>query len=748
MSAARDAGGGAPIPRNPFIVGNPVRDRSMFFGRETEFDLVRRRFQHTERGGLIVFCGERRSGKTSILFQIMDGRLGPDFLPVLIDMQSMAIDNEVDFLGRISEQIRSCLGAEGHDLPLPDFASTSRPAAAFQRFIGDLRHRCPQRTPILLFDEYELFESKIESGALSEDILNVLASLMESHGVCLVFTGSQHLEQRKRPYWRILGKSIYRVISYLSRPDAISLMVRPVEGRVQYEPEALDAIFRLTAGQPFYTQAVCQNLVDHLNEIQSTRAGLPEIQQVVPAMVDNPLPQMIFLWDGLEREEQIVLALLAERLRDEQDTARAPDLLRTLMAGRYALDLNGARIAAVLDTLFQKDFLLKDDESPPGYSFRMDLWRLWIRRMHSVWQVMREQGLEIRHRSLLSVRRSAVRILGAVLLVVAVAVVALLLRPGGGSDGKRGDGSPVVGANFAEILVEAEPPDAFISLDGRAVGRGLYRGRVAQNQDRQFAILAEGYADTSFQVHPMGPDSLVIHVALRPLRGSLRIETEPSYATVRVDGRPRGKSPLIVPDLEVAQVHVVEAALPGRATVRAEARVETGSARLLQLVFLDPMQSPAGSAIVSLTVSTTPEGAEILVDGESKGRSSLQVPDLLPGKHRFQARLADHFPLDTLVVVGEGSRLLQFELRPEPPGALVVQGEHISSIYVDGTLVGSNVQNSGEQKRKAGVYRVQVLLLSGKAVEDTVRVNPGEKVVYDYDERRVVRRTPVGETAR
>src|SRR6185436_19714258 len=87
-----------PIAPNPFIVGNPVRDRAMFFGRETEFELVRKRFQDSNHGGLLVFCGERRSGKTSILFQILDKRLGPDFIAVLIDMQSMAVGSEIEFL--------------------------------------------------------------------------------------------------------------------------------------------------------------------------------------------------------------------------------------------------------------------------------------------------------------------------------------------------------------------------------------------------------------------------------------------------------------------------------------------------------------------------------------------------------------------------------------------------------------------------------------------------------------------------
>ena len=47
----------------------------------------------------------------------------------------------------------------------------------------------------------------------------------------MIFTGSQHLEQRRREYWKILGKSIYKTVSYLEREDAINLIRQPVEGR-------------------------------------------------------------------------------------------------------------------------------------------------------------------------------------------------------------------------------------------------------------------------------------------------------------------------------------------------------------------------------------------------------------------------------------------------------------------------------------------------------------------------------------
>src|SRR5207247_1069863 len=77
--------------------------------------------------------------------------------------------------------------------------------------------KLPTKKLILLFDEYELFENKIDAGLLSPDVLNMLANLIENHPVFMVFTGSQYLEQRRRDYWRLLARSHHKMISYLAR---------------------------------------------------------------------------------------------------------------------------------------------------------------------------------------------------------------------------------------------------------------------------------------------------------------------------------------------------------------------------------------------------------------------------------------------------------------------------------------------------------------------------------------------------
>ena len=64
-----DSGSFQLIP-NPYIVGKPIEDQKMFFGREDDFAFIKKKVTGGETGGILVLCGSRRSGKTSILFQI------------------------------------------------------------------------------------------------------------------------------------------------------------------------------------------------------------------------------------------------------------------------------------------------------------------------------------------------------------------------------------------------------------------------------------------------------------------------------------------------------------------------------------------------------------------------------------------------------------------------------------------------------------------------------------------------------
>src|SRR5262245_2266587 len=247
MTAIDSNDGFKPIRPNPYVVGNPVRDASGFFGREAEFELVQKRFESSSVGSLMVFCGERRSGKTSILMQIQQGRLGREFVPILIDLQG--VSTIADIVDAIRVQYD---GPAGH---VPPFDAGTTSASNFGRFVESLVTRMDGRKLLLMFDEYEKLEDRITSGVMPREFLPALANLMENSSVFVVFAGGQHLEERREDYWHILAKAHdYRRLSYLGREDATRLIRQPLSGKAEFPDPVIDEILRLTAGQPFYTQ--------------------------------------------------------------------------------------------------------------------------------------------------------------------------------------------------------------------------------------------------------------------------------------------------------------------------------------------------------------------------------------------------------------------------------------------------------------------------------------------------------------
>jgi ligand-binding sensor domain-containing protein/AAA+ ATPase superfamily predicted ATPase len=414
-----------PIEPNPFIVGNPIRTEKMFYGREDDFRYVRTKLEGTSQGVVVVFCGERRVGKSSILYQVAGGRLGDRFIPVFVDLQEMVIASDSEFFQRISRLIAEAV-ARANSRTLREAAAKPDAAAAilmasaqsaglvrqtalaqaaivsvpafdgrnpyplFLDFLDDVLGSIGDRTLLILMDEYELLEGKVDDGKLSSELFTFLAGLMDNkERLALIFTGSRRLEERDKKYWReLLRRSLFRKVGFLSEKDTVRLITEPVVGRVVYGRGVMDVVYRLTAGQPFYTQVICQNVVDYMNEHQQNWFTVADLGHVITEIVDNPLPQMIYTWDALSDDEKLGLSLLGEVLADGIAYATAGELRASVKANDYPVNLSENTIRLTLEEMFRRELLEKDPAD--GFRIKIDLLRLWIRRSHSIWQVVKE----------------------------------------------------------------------------------------------------------------------------------------------------------------------------------------------------------------------------------------------------------------------------------------------------------------------------------------------------------------------
>jgi hypothetical protein len=377
-----------PIEPNPYIVGNPVRSPELFFGREEDFRYIRSKLIGEQQGCAIVLRGERRAGKTSILFQILNRRLGPDFLPVFIDMQGIIVQNHSEFLSevalKIREAVRSDLQLEKMNLP-----EDTEDLARFNRLMDEIMAIIGHRRLVLLVDEYEIIEAKVTDGKVDREIFNYLDSLLIRHPrLSYVFTGSRDLEHSIS--WNaLLSKTVCREISFLARKDAQALIRAPVQNKVCYNPGTVGDLLRLTNGHPFYTQVFCQSLIELLNDIQSNVVRRKEVQETLKRIIENPPPQLFYHWTTFSDAEKVILSALATSLKESNQylsAERVGKMVRSLPKKfQQSLDLPTMRMH--FENLRQKSIL---DRDQTRYRFTMDLIRHWIQSEHNVWKVLGE----------------------------------------------------------------------------------------------------------------------------------------------------------------------------------------------------------------------------------------------------------------------------------------------------------------------------------------------------------------------
>ena len=102
---------------NPYVAGSPVSRPEMFFGREDVFEFVRGALVGQHQDNVIVLYGKRRTGKTSVLYQ-MHRNIDPRYLPILVDLQAMTMDSLSGFLWELASTIRRALRRE-HQIDIP-----------------------------------------------------------------------------------------------------------------------------------------------------------------------------------------------------------------------------------------------------------------------------------------------------------------------------------------------------------------------------------------------------------------------------------------------------------------------------------------------------------------------------------------------------------------------------------------------------------------------------------------------------
>ena len=371
--------------RNPYVAGSPIRGQEMFFGRDNVFQWLREHLIGQFQDNAIVLYGERRTGKTSVLYQI-PRRLGDaSYIPILIDLQQLSLDSIDSFFFQFATKIWGGLRrAQGvSQFPRPqqeDFTSGS--VYFIEVFLAQVEEAIKERKLLVMLDEFSRLRTKVESGDLPADIFGHLRSLMADHRLTLVISVGSKLEHMTAEYSVLFNQAIYHRITFLDEADTRTLITQPVKQHYDYREEAIEQIVRATSGHPFYVQHICHAIFARRRPGDRQPVTVQEVEQALPQVVEATAQNLKFIWDDVGAAEKAVLTAAAARLSSGAivegpgGTVSQLDIAR-LLSLHEMCPPSGERVAA-LHTLRTRDILREDAKDQ--YSFSIEPLRLWLAR--------------------------------------------------------------------------------------------------------------------------------------------------------------------------------------------------------------------------------------------------------------------------------------------------------------------------------------------------------------------------------
>jgi type I restriction enzyme M protein len=407
------APGTAPSPRrdrwldygnSPYVAGDVIDEPGMFFGRQAVLADIQ-----THIGGgtkVILLEGNRRTGKTSILRQLQRPgmRLVDRWIMVESNFQGTvgdALKNGIPTEGVFRMLVRdigfACAKA-GAPVLLPGMSSVADlnmfrfhfakalntyfdgidPYEALQIYIDMVTATIAPRRLLLMLDEFDKLQVGIDNHVTSPQVPENIRNLLQTRSsVAAIITGARRLKRLREEYWSALFGFGHRIgVDPLAPSEVADLVTRPVEGRLAFSEDAIQAITQETARQPYLVQSLCARIFELAKWNKWRRIRATEVNEAASRMVhDNEHFQA--LWRYAETERRRYLLWLCHRLADEPHRVNAALLTQRLEEAGVIVPVD--LVDDDLKFLIELELVVLNNTAlGPQYELAIPLMRRWM----------------------------------------------------------------------------------------------------------------------------------------------------------------------------------------------------------------------------------------------------------------------------------------------------------------------------------------------------------------------------------
>lgn len=312
---------------NPYIFGIPIKpdeNNRLFVGRQDIIKKIESDLSNISQKPTLFLYGRRRLGKSSILLNL-PRFLTKQYISVYIDCQDPGTrESTASFCYTISKSISNSLKDRGFFIECPLFESFQKsPFTTLDTWFDQVESmlETEDRLVLISLDEYEKLEESIIKNDLAIEILDKLRNIIQHRKhVIVLITGSNELNELKLDWADYLISAKTIKLGFLTKDDARILITNPIDDfNLNYEGgengEVVNKIMDVTNCHPYFVQALCFELVNHLNTQHRKDVIVDDVDAVIDDVLISAGNFFHYIWNTecSKKEKNVLRRIIGDR---------------------------------------------------------------------------------------------------------------------------------------------------------------------------------------------------------------------------------------------------------------------------------------------------------------------------------------------------------------------------------------------------------------------------------------------------
>jgi len=179
----------------------------------------------------------------------------------------------------------------------------------------------------------------------------------------------------------------------------------------------------------------------------------------------------------------------------------------------------------------------------------------------------------------------------------------------------------------SSISVASTPSGASVYLDGSHKGTTPMEITGVSTGSHTIKLSKSGYKDDTRKISVKAGETISINLNFLQATGSISVASSPSGASVYLDGSPKGTTPKTITGVS-AGAYTIKLSKSGYIAYTRTTSVKAGETKRINV----NLQQATGS----ISVTSSPSGASVYLDGSPKGKTPKTITGVSAGSHTIK----------------------------------------------------------------------------------------------------------------